>query len=48
VAAEASSGKSLEEVLAAKATAALDEKWGRIFFPPEAFTEMVYSTLPHP
>ncbi len=38
-------GKSLEEVLAAKPTAAFDEVWGKGFFNPETFTRLVYSLL---
>lgn len=39
-------GKSLEEVVAAKPTAAFDEKWGQGFISPEGFAKIVYNTLP--
>jgi cyclase len=39
-------GMSLEEVLASTVTAKLDEEWGKRMFPPEAFKELVYRTLP--
>ncbi len=45
IAREIAAGRSLEQVLAAKPTAALDEKWGRVYFPPAQFTEMVYRSL---
>jgi glyoxylase-like metal-dependent hydrolase (beta-lactamase superfamily II) len=35
-------GKSLEETLAAKPTAAYDEKWGKGFIKPNAFLTLVY------
>ncbi|UCF20809.1 MAG: MBL fold metallo-hydrolase [Gemmatimonadota bacterium] len=38
-------GKSLEEVQAAKPTAAWDEKWGQGFLNPETFTRILYSDL---
>ncbi len=46
VAKEAATGKDLEAILETNATADLDRKWGKIFFPPAAFTEMVLRTLP--
>jgi glyoxylase-like metal-dependent hydrolase (beta-lactamase superfamily II) len=45
VAAEIAAGKGLEEVLAARPTAALDERWGKTMFPPATFTEIVYRSL---
>lgn len=45
VAAEVAKGKSLDQILAARPTAALDEKWGKAFFPPELFTEIVFRSL---
>jgi len=39
-------GKDLEAILETNTTADLDRKWGKIFFPPAAFTEMVLRTLP--
>lgn len=38
-------GKSLDEVKAAKPTAAYDEKWGKAFLSPEKWTELVYNDL---
>ena len=38
-------GKSLEEVIAAKPTAAFDEKWGQGFIPPDGFVKIAYKTL---
>ena len=38
-------GKSLEEVIAAKPTAAFDEQWGQGFIPPDGFATIVYKTL---
>ena len=35
-------GKSLEEILAAKPTAAYDAKWGRLFLNGDFFTKLVY------
>lgn len=46
VAALKSRGKSLEEVIAAKPTAAFDAKWGRFVISPEFFTKLVYEGLP--
>jgi len=40
-----SSGRTLEEAVAAKPTAALDPVWGKGFMTPDAFTAVVYSTL---
>ena len=45
IAGEVAAGKSLDEILAAKPTAALDEKWGKVIFPPEVFTEIVFRSL---
>ena len=38
-------GKSLEEILAAKPTAAYDTKWGGLFINGEFFTKLVYKGL---
>jgi glyoxylase-like metal-dependent hydrolase (beta-lactamase superfamily II) len=45
VAAEVAAGKSLEEAVAARPTAALDERWGKTMFPPPVFTEILYRSL---
>jgi glyoxylase-like metal-dependent hydrolase (beta-lactamase superfamily II) len=42
VAALKEAGKSLEQTIAAKPTAAFDDKWGRWVTTPEAFTGLVY------
>jgi glyoxylase-like metal-dependent hydrolase (beta-lactamase superfamily II) len=36
-------GKSLEETIAAKPTAAFDDKWGQFLMTPAIFTKLVYS-----
>jgi glyoxylase-like metal-dependent hydrolase (beta-lactamase superfamily II) len=41
-------GRSLEQVVAAKPTAAFDPTWGRGFITPERFVEIVYRDLAHP
>jgi glyoxylase-like metal-dependent hydrolase (beta-lactamase superfamily II) len=38
-------GKSLDEVKAAKPTAALDEKWGKGFIKPESWVQILYADL---
>ena len=38
-------GKSLAEVLAAKPTRALDEKWGKGFFTGDFFIHMLYQGM---
>ena len=38
-------GKSLDEAIAAKPTAAFDEKWGRFVIDPAHFTRLVYTGL---
>ena len=38
-------GKSLDEVLAAKPTAAFDAKWGGFVIDPAFFTRLVYASL---
>ncbi len=38
-------GKTLDEVKAAKPTAALDEKWGKGFLKPEVWVSIVYADL---
>ena len=35
-------GRSLEEAIAAKPTAAYDEKWGQFVITPALFTKLVY------
>jgi cyclase len=39
------SGRTLEDVVAAKPTADLDATWGKGFLPPDRFVTIVYSTL---
>lgn len=39
-------GKSLDEIVAAKPTAAFDARWGNFVFNGEQFTRMVYAGLP--
>jgi cyclase len=46
VAALKSAGKSAEETIVARPTAALDERWGSGSVKPEAFVRTVYDTLP--
>ncbi len=41
-------GKSLEETIAAKPTAAWDDPWGKVFITPEQFTTIVYGILSGP
>jgi glyoxylase-like metal-dependent hydrolase (beta-lactamase superfamily II) len=41
-----SSGKTVQQVIAAKPTASLDPEWGKGMMTPDAFTAVVYSTLP--
>ena len=38
-------GKSLQDVIAAKPTQPLDDKWGKGAFTPEAFVQMVYEGM---
>jgi len=38
-------GKSLDEVIAAKPTAAYDDKWGKFVINPPFFTRLVYAGL---
>jgi glyoxylase-like metal-dependent hydrolase (beta-lactamase superfamily II) len=38
-------GKTLDEVKAAKPTAALDEKWGKGFIKPESWVQILYADL---
>lgn len=45
VAVEIAAGKGLESAIAARPTAALDERWGKSMFPPPVFTEIVYRSL---
>jgi hypothetical protein len=40
-----SQGKSLEDIIAAKPTAAFDDKWGRFVIGSEFFTKLVYEGL---
>jgi cyclase len=39
------SGQSLEQVIAKKPTAELDEQWGKGFVPPDLFVTIVYNSL---
>jgi hypothetical protein len=43
VAAMKKQGRSLDEVVAAKPTAAFDAKWGQFLITPAAFTRLVYA-----
>ena len=43
VAALKKQGRSLQETIAAKPTAAYDEKWGQFLTTPAAFTSLVYA-----
>ena len=45
VAALKAQGKSLEETVAAKSTAAFDAKWGKAIISPDLFTLLVYQSL---
>ena len=45
VAALKSQRKSLEDVIAARPTAAFDDKWGRFVIDPKFFTKLVYEEL---
>ncbi len=45
VAAQVATGKTQEQVVAAKPTAAFDAKWGGGFLNPDQFTSIVYSDL---
>lgn len=45
VAALVAAGKSQEEAIAAKPTAALDEKWGKGFIKSDTFASLVYQSL---
>ena len=38
-------GKSVDEVLAAKPTQDLDDKWGKGFMNPETFVRVAYTSL---
>lgn len=38
-------GKTVDEVKAAKPTAAYDEGWGKVFLKPDQFTELVYNGI---
>jgi len=46
VAQEVAAGRDLEEIRSGGATADLDQRWGKVYFPPAPFTEMVIRTLP--
>lgn len=48
VAALQQQGKTLDEIIAAKPTAAFDAKWGNFVFNGEQFTRMVYAGLARP
>ncbi|HTJ19461.1 MAG TPA: hypothetical protein VL494_21915, partial [Steroidobacteraceae bacterium] len=45
VAALKQQGKQLDEIVAAKPTAAFDAKWGNFVFNGDQFTKMVYAGL---
>jgi len=38
-------GKSVDEVVAAKATAAFDDQWGKGFIKPDGFARLVYLSM---
>jgi hypothetical protein len=40
-----SQGRSLEDIIAAKPTAAFDDKWGRCVINSKFFTKLVYEGL---
>ena len=40
-------GKTVAETIAAKPTADFDAVWGKGFFPPHKFVEMVWKNLPN-
>src|SRR5262249_27985604 len=40
-----SQGKSLEDIIAAKPTAAFDDKWGRLVMDSKFFTKLVYDSI---
>jgi len=46
VAALKSAGKSIDDAVAARPTAALDERWGKASVKPDAFVRTIYDTLP--
>jgi glyoxylase-like metal-dependent hydrolase (beta-lactamase superfamily II) len=46
IAREVESGKDLAAILESPQTGDIDAKWGKVFFTPEQFTEMVLETLP--
>ncbi len=45
IAAEMAAGRDLAAIQARRPTAALDERWGKLSFSPEQFTELVYRSL---
>jgi len=38
-------GETLDQVVAKKPTADLDEQWGKGFMPPDVFVTVIYNTL---
>jgi hypothetical protein len=46
VAAAKAAGKSIEETVASRPTASLDERWGKGSVKADAFVRTVYDTLP--
>ncbi len=46
VVSDVATGKDLSAILETPPTADLDAKWGKVFFSPEQFTEMVFRSLP--
>jgi len=46
VAALKSAGKSIDDAVATRPTAALDERWGKASVKPDAFVRTIYDTLP--
>lgn len=46
IANDVANGKDLKDILEAPPTVDLDAKWGKVFFSPEQFTEIVFKSLP--
>jgi glyoxylase-like metal-dependent hydrolase (beta-lactamase superfamily II) len=46
IAEQVAAGKDLETIKSEQPTAALDEIWGKVYFSPEQFTELVLRSLP--
>jgi glyoxylase-like metal-dependent hydrolase (beta-lactamase superfamily II) len=46
IAEQVAAGKDLETITSEQPTAGLDDVWGKVYFSPEQFTEMVVRSLP--